>query len=200
MQTHLLRVLQDGTFRSLGDNEEISVDVRILSASNRDLEDEIKAGRFREDLFYRLNVVRIDVPPLSERRDDIPLLVEHLAERHTGGRAPTFSKEAMDALMGAEWPGNVRELENEVLRAITMAGDSNTITVDDLSPRLTRGSAGEMFTGQGSLKDRVNQFEGVIIKRVLEECDDNATKAAAALGISRATLYKKLERFGIDRS
>ncbi len=198
MQTHLLRVLQDGTFRSLGDNEEISVDVRILSASNRDLEEEVRAGRFREDLFYRLNVVRIDIPPLSDRREDIPLLVEHLAARHAPQAPPPFSREAVEVLMGEKWPGNVRELENEVLRAMTMAG-GGTITVDDLSPRLTRAASSGDFSRTGSLKERVNQFEVVVIKQVLAECGDNATRAARALGVSRATLYKKLERHGIER-
>lgn len=200
MQTHLLRVLQDGTLRSLGDTEEVSVDVRILSASNRDLEVEVAEGRFREDLFYRLNVVRIDIPPLSERREDIPLLVEFLAKRHArGDAAPVFTKGAMDILIGADWPGNVRELENEVQRAMAMATEGEPIRSSDLSPRFSETGVAEQWSGTGTLKDRVSHFEGVVIRRMLMECGENATKAAASLGISRATLYKKLERYGIER-
>ncbi len=200
MQTHLLRVLQDGTLRSLGDTEEVSVDVRILSASNRDLEVEVAEGRFREDLFYRLNVVRIDIPPLADRREDIPLLVEFLLRRHAkGGLAPVFTKGAMDILMGADWPGNVRELENEVQRAMAMATEGEPIRSSDLSPRFSETGITEQWSGKGTLKERVSHFEGVVIKRMLMECGENATKAAVGLGISRATLYKKLERYGIMR-
>ncbi len=195
MQTHLLRVLQDGTFRSLGDNEEISVDVRIIAASNRDLEDEVKAGRFREDLFYRLNVVRIDLPSLSARREDIPLLVEALAARHAKkGETPRFSRRAMDLLTAADWQGNVRELENEVLRAMTMAADLNAVMPEDLSPRFNKGAENEAWERSGSLKEQTAIFEETTIRRKMAECGGNASKAARMLGISRATLYKKLEK------
>jgi two-component system response regulator HupR/HoxA len=195
MQTHLLRVLQDGTFRSLGDNEELSVDVRILAASNRDLEEEVKAGRFREDLFYRLNVVRIDLPLLKDRREDIPLLVEFLVRRHAKGKTPSrFTKEAIDLLTAAEWPGNIRELENEILRAVTMAGDQNAVGQEDLSPRFHASSRNDAWNRSGLLKDRVRYFEETVIRRTVSELGNNASKAARALGISRATLYKKLEK------
>jgi transcriptional regulator with PAS, ATPase and Fis domain len=201
MQTHLLRVLQDGTFRSLGDTEEISVDVRIISASNRDLEKVVTVGRFREDLFYRLNVVRVDLPSLTERREDIPLLVEFLAKRHFKSEvAPRFTREVMNLLMAAEWPGNVRELENEVLRATTMAGDKGVIELEDLSPRFSEEGGADAWSGQGSLKDRVTHFEGVLITQTLAACGGNATKAAKTLGVSRATLYKKMEKCGISPS
>ncbi len=201
MQAHLLRVLQDGTFRSLGNNEEISVDVRILAASNRDLDEEVREGRFREDLYYRLNVVRIDVPPLTERREDIPLLAEFFIRRHGGEDAPSFSREAMDLLVSAEWPGNVRELENEVLRAMTMATPGEPIKPDDLSPRLTAGHerTPESWSGGGTLKERVDGFERIVIQRVLTECGGNATRAAKQLGISRAGLYKKLDKHQLSR-
>ncbi|MCP4675866.1 MAG: GAF domain-containing protein [Deltaproteobacteria bacterium] len=201
MQAHLLRVLQDGTFRALGGNEEVSVDVRILSASNRDLDEEVSEGRFREDLFYRLNVVRIDVPPLTERREDVPLLADFFARRHGGEEAPSFSREAVDLLVSADWPGNVRELENEVLRAMTMAEPGEPIKPDDLSPRLYAGreQAPETWSGGGSLKERVDSFERIVIQRVLVECGQNATRAAKQLGISRAGLYKKLDKHSLTR-
>lgn len=199
MQAHLLRVLQDGKFRSLGGNEELSVDVRIISASNRDLEEEVRLGNFREDLFYRLNVVRIDVPALTERREDIPLLADFFVRRHGGEQAPKFARETMDILVSADWPGNVRELENEILRAITMAEPGGPITPEDLSPRFRIKETGDVWKTGGSLKDRVDVFERTLIQRVLGECEGNATQAAKQLKISRAGLYKKIEKHKIDR-
>ncbi len=199
MQAHLLRVLQDGTFRPVGGNEEISVDVRILSASNRDLEKEVQDGRFREDLFYRLNVVRIDIPPLTGRKEDIPLLVDYFADHHAINDKPTFSESAMDSLINSDWPGNVRELENEVLRALTMATTGKPIGKKDLSPRLRGAIPSHVRTEGGSLKQRTDSFERAIIQKVLEECDGNASRAAEKLGISRAGLYKKLDKHGIRK-
>ncbi|MDJ0765092.1 MAG: sigma 54-interacting transcriptional regulator [Myxococcota bacterium] len=208
MQAHLLRVLQDGIFRPLGGNEEIWSDVRILSASNQDLKEAVDSGRFREDLFYRLNVVRIDVPTLSERREDIPLLAEHFIGRHSGNRVPDISKEAMDILMQADWPGNVRELENEVLRAMALATAGCPIQPEDLSSRLTsehlynnnnNTSPSALGSKSGTLKERVDAFERLVIQRVLAECNGNATSASKQLGISRAGLYKKLEKHQIAR-
>ncbi len=192
MQTHLLRVLQDGTFRSLGDNEEISVDVRIIAASNRDLEEEIKNGKFREDLFYRLNVVRIDIPSLSERKDDIPLLADAISRKYDKNDPPIFTKEALKLLMNAEWPGNVRELENEILRAVTMADDKHAIGPEDLSPRFNTNKKRDLFSQDGTLKSQVAIFEDMTIRSAMEKCGGNASKTAKILGISRATLYKKL--------
>jgi transcriptional regulator with GAF, ATPase, and Fis domain/DNA-binding XRE family transcriptional regulator len=199
MQAHLLRVLQDGTFRPVGGNEEISVDVRILSASNRDLEKEMQAGRFREDLFYRLNVVRVNIPPLTGRKEDIPLLVDHFANHHAIKEKPTFSANALDRLISADWPGNVRELENEVLRVLTMATPGKPIAQKDLSPRLRGPASYQPRTEGGSLKQRTDSFERVIIQKVLDECDGNASRAAEKLGISRAGLYKKLDKHGIRK-
>jgi transcriptional regulator with GAF, ATPase, and Fis domain/tetratricopeptide (TPR) repeat protein len=195
MQTHLLRVLQEGKFCRLGSNEELSVNVRILCASNKDLQDEVEAGRFRQDLFYRLNVVRLDVPPLRERQDDIPLLVEHFVRKHASRAAPKeIHRRAMDLLLAGDWPGNVRELENEVRRAIAMSSEGQPILPEDLSLRL-RGHGAQVAAvslGKGYLKDRVDAFEKVVIERTLEECKGNATQAAKDLGLSRAGLYKKL--------
>jgi transcriptional regulator with PAS, ATPase and Fis domain len=199
MQAHLLRVLQDGTFRPLGGSEEISVDVRILSASNRDLEKEMREGRFREDLFYRLNVVRIDIPPLTGRKEDIPLLVDYFSDHHAVKEKPTFSENAIDRLISSDWPGNVRELENEVLRALTMATPGKPIAEKDLSPRLRGANGSHTRPEGGSLKQRMDSFERAIIQKVLGECDGNASRAADKLGISRAGLYKKLDRHGIRK-
>lgn len=195
MQTHLLRVLQEGKFCRLGSNEELSVNVRILCASNKDLQAEVETGRFRQDLFYRLNVVRLDVPSLRERQDDIPLLVEHFLQKHAGRAAPKeIHRRALDLLLSGDWPGNVRELENEVRRAIAMSSEGQPILPEDLSPRLQgHGASGTGTTlGKGYLKDRVDAFEKVVIERALEECRGNATQAAKDLGLSRAGLYKKL--------
>ncbi|MCU0661323.1 MAG: sigma 54-interacting transcriptional regulator [Myxococcota bacterium] len=202
MQTHLLRVLQDGKFRRLGSNDEISVNVRFLCASNKNLDVEVSAGRFRGDLFYRLDVVRLEVPALRDRRDDIPLLVEHFLHKHADKSGPrNISRKAMDLLLAAEWPGNVRELENEVQRAIAMSAEGQPILPEDLSARLQgrRATADEAPMGKGHLKDRVDAFEKVIIERALDECNGNATLAAKTLGLSRAGLYKKLGKHQVER-
>ncbi len=173
--------------------------MRVITASNRDLEQEVSQGRFREDLFYRLNVVRIDVPPLSDRREDIPLLVDFFIHRHWEGlgSVPEFTKEAMDLLIGAQWAGNVRELENEVLRALAMSTKGQPITPDDLSPRISGDKESSEWAGEGTLKERVDNFEKIIISRILSECQGNATHSAKLLGISRAGLYKKLDKHGL---
>ena len=138
--------------------------------------------------------MRIDIPPLSDRREDIPLLVEALAERHSKGNPPRFTRQAIERLAAFDWPGNVRELENEVLRAITMASDRNAIGPEDLSSRFTEVARGEAWDRSGNLKDQVAAFEDITIRRKVAECGGNASKAARMLGISRATLYKKLEK------
>jgi serine/threonine-protein kinase PknK len=194
MQAALLRVLQDGTFRPVGGGEEESADVRVISAANRSLTSEVKAGRFREDLFYRLHVVGIEVPALRDRREDIPLLAEFFAARHAPEDPPPFSREALEVLSCAPWPGNVRELENEVQRAIAMRAPGSPIMPEDLSPRLREKEGGREGQGAGTLKDRAAAFEISVIRRVLAECGGNTTSAAKKLGMSRAGLYKKLGR------
>ncbi|MDD5307004.1 MAG: sigma 54-interacting transcriptional regulator [Deltaproteobacteria bacterium] len=194
MQAALLRVLQDGTFRPVGGGDEESADVRVVSAANRQLALEVKAGRFREDLFYRLHVVGIEVPPLRDRREDIPLLAEFFAARHAQGDPPSFSREALEVLSAAPWPGNVRELENEVQRAIAMRVPGSSIMPADLSPRLRECAGDGAGPEPGALKERVAAFELSAIRRVLSECGGNTTRAAKQLGMSRAGLYKKLGR------
>ena len=197
LQPKLLRVIERKEVLPLGATSPIQVDVRILAASNRDLEKETEAGRFREDLFYRLNVVGIPVPPLRERRDDIPLLVEHLIQRHnlemkTNCRGVTH--EAMQLLMAAPWKGNVRELENVLERAMILGND------EWLSPEdLPSGQAFSRDTGQAGheLKAALRSYEKSHIEYVLREAGRDRVRAARLLGISRSSLYRKMEQLGI---
>jgi transcriptional regulator with GAF, ATPase, and Fis domain/tetratricopeptide (TPR) repeat protein len=197
MQTKLLRVLQDGEFRPVGGERVIRVDVRVIAASNKDLRKLVEDGSFREDLFYRLNVVRIDIPALRDRREDIPMLVEHFLRKH-GAEGRRISKAAMARLMGYGWPGNVRELENEVMRLVALAGD--VIEPEDLSPQL---SAGEPLALRDpddlTLKPRVEHLERQLIKRALELTRQNQSRAAKLLGLSRYGLLKKLKRYFPER-
>ena len=200
-QAKILRVLQERSFEPVGGSETVQVDTRVIAATNRNLEEEIRAGRFREDLFYRLNVVQIEVPPLRDRREDIPLLanffIKHYAEknrRHIKGLTP----HALDLFMRYEWPGNVRELENVIERAVIMArGD---MVAPDALPeaiQATGESSGvipvELRAGR-SLKE----VEKEMILRTLAESGGNRTHAARILGISRRTLQLKLKDYGIN--
>jgi DNA-binding NtrC family response regulator len=194
IQVHLLRVLEEKEFTRVGGNELIKVDVRLVSATNRDLQAAIKSGQFREDLYYRLNVVTIDLPPLRERKEDIPLLAEHFLKRFAAENQKTvsvFSGEMLDFLVKYPWPGNVRELENTIERAVILAKGPE-IQLGDL---LQRNSplVGKVITGQ-SLQD----VEREHILSVLNETGGNLAKAARILGISRATLYNKSRAYGLN--
>ena len=195
MQTKLLRVLQDGEVRRVGGHRTRGTDVRIIAASNKDLSRLVEQGKFREDLFYRLNVVRIPLPPLRERREDIPILVEHFFGKHAPDSPRTVKPAALAALMGYAWPGNVRELENEVMRLSALAGE--VISPDDLSLQV-RGAA-PLQLGDGddlSIKPRVEHMEKDLIARALKRTGGNNTHAAKLLGLSRYGLLKKLKRYG----
>jgi DNA-binding NtrC family response regulator len=177
----------------------LHADVRVVAATNRALEDEIKAGRFREDLYYRLNVLTIALPPLSERRQDIPELVEHfLATRQLGPVRYQVEPEALQALVRYDWPGNVRELANVLERAQILA-EGHVITPDDLPEDLTaRSSAGWAEQDEGSTQDlRALQRRHVLA--VLREARGNKVQAAKALGISRRALYRLLEKYQVHR-
>jgi two-component system, NtrC family, response regulator AtoC len=194
IQVHLLRVLEEKEFTRVGGNELIKVDVRLVSATNRDLQAAIKSGHFREDLYYRLNVVTIDLPPLRERKEDIPLLAEHFLKRFSAENQKTvsgFSGEMMDFLVKYPWPGNVRELENTIERAVILSKGPE-IQLADL---LQRNSplVGKAITGQ-SLQD----VEREHILSVLNETGGNLARAARILGISRATLYNKSRAYGLN--
>jgi Nif-specific regulatory protein len=202
LQAKLLRALEEGEIRPLGATQVRQVNVRIVAATNRKLEDEVAAGRFREDLFYRLKVFPLRVPPLRERREDIPSLATHFLERYAreiGKPVAGFGQETLSALAAYGWPGNVRELENEIQRLVIQAEPGTFITPDLLSPGV-RGAGGALpraAATTGSLKERVDQVERVIVLEVLKEHDNNKTSAARALGITREGLHKKMKLLGI---
>jgi transcriptional regulator with GAF, ATPase, and Fis domain len=194
LQKKLLRVLQEGEIRRVGGRDLISVDVRIISASNRDLEEIVTAGRFREDLFYRLNVLRIDLPPLSKRREDIALLVKRFLEGASTaeGEPRRITEEALSLLQAYDWPGNVRELQNEILRAAALGGA--VIGPDDLSPRVRESLPSE---GSLDLREKVQELETKLIRDALARTGGNKSSAARLLGLSRFGLQKKMQRFGL---
>jgi transcriptional regulator with PAS, ATPase and Fis domain len=201
MQGKLLRVLQAGEFRRVGSERSRKVDVRIVAATNRDLARMVDEGKFRQDLYFRLNVARIFLPPLRERREDIPLIVAHLSAKHVGSGKDAGAKpidpEVMARLIDYRWPGNVRELENEIMRAVALCGDR--ITVADLSPQVAArgegGSAGVDDPDSLLMRPRVERMERSLIREALARCGNNQTKAAEALGLSRFGLQKKLRRY-----
>ncbi|MBI5511516.1 MAG: sigma 54-interacting transcriptional regulator [Deltaproteobacteria bacterium] len=196
MQVKLLRVIQQREFRRVGGTEHIKTDARVLSASNRDLEAMVKANTFREDLWYRLNVVEVKLPPLRARREDLPLLVDELLTRHGGDPKPRFSRAALALLIDHEWPGNVRELENEIQRAVALA-EGQEITVDNLSAKVRGAAGGAADADDLSLKARVDRFEREVIKSTLALHDGRVAAAADAMGLTRAGLYKKLHKYSL---
>jgi Nif-specific regulatory protein len=202
LQAKLLRVLQEGEIRPVGATHTKVVDVRIVAACNRNLEKEVEAGRFRQDLYYRLKVFPIRVPPLRERRDDVPLLAGHFLTRYTkeiGRPVAGFSQGAMELLMSYDWPGNVRELENEIQRLVIQADPDGFVTPDLLSPRVRQMEAVIANAGaaKGTLKEMVEQVEKYFILETLRDHGNNKTSAAKTLGITREGLHKKLKQLGI---
>ncbi len=195
MQAKLLRVLQDGKLRPVGGEREREVDVRVVAATHRDLDAMVAAGTFREDLFYRLNVITLRVPPLRERSEDIPILVEHFVRKHAPGRAIKVTRQAMAKLAGHTWPGNVRQLENEVRRALVL-GDGS-IDVTELSADVARGGAGAARAAGIDMRSRVDQLESELVVEALGKTRGNQTRAAEILGISRFGLQKMMKRLKI---
>jgi len=205
LQAKLLRVLQEKEVRPVGSNENIHVQVRVVAATNRDLESAIREGTFRKDLFFRLNVVSINLPGLRERRSDIPMLSQYFLDRLAEGANMKFTPAAMKLLMRYDWPGNVRELENAISRAVTL-GDRKTIDESDLSPAMLRSSNKETAEPaasetQGNEDDSstvaLDELERLTIQRVFDKVGGDKAKAGELLGISRATLYRKLKRYQI---
>jgi len=203
LQVKLLRALQEGTVRRLGDTRDTTVDARVIAATVRDLKKEVDEGRFREDLYYRLNVLQVNVPPLRERRDDIPLLVEHFIER-CNARLGTAIRDAdskvKKLLMDYHWPGNVRELENLIERAVVLA-DGDVLTPEDLPDRLREPSdpvATILATGELSIKKTSRYVEETLIKRALERTGGNRTAASKLLEISHRALLYKIKDYGIS--
>ena len=200
MQSKLLRVLQNGEVRAVGGSRVSHVNVRLVTATHRDLRAMVAAGTFREDLYYRVTVVTLELPPLRERRTDIPLLVRHFVSKHQPGQARRITPEAMQRLVAAPWPGNVRQLENEVQRLLVMAGDP--IDVRDVAPLLSvtavpGADADAPVAGSLALRDHVDALERRLITEAMARTDSNQTRAALELGISRYGLQKMMKRLGL---
>jgi two-component system response regulator AtoC len=199
----LLRVLQEETIRRLGDVKDIKVDVRILAATHRDLAAETAAGRFREDLFYRINVLTIRIPPLRERREDIPLLIDHFIARNNirlSTQIRGLSPDARKLLMEYSWPGNVRELENTIERALVLC-ETDLIMVDDLPDRIKEAHDPvqvQLASGELSIKKTTRAIEAILIRRALEKTKGNRTRAADVLEISHRALLYKIKDYEID--
>jgi transcriptional regulator with GAF, ATPase, and Fis domain len=215
LQPKMLRFLQEGEIQPLGEQRPIKVDVRIIAATNTDLERMVAEGRFREDLYYRLNVIRLQVPPLRERRSEIPTIVNHYIDHYSekfGRRDITITPQAMDLLMVCDWPGNVRQVCNEVQRIIARAEDGTVITPDQLSPELRRMSehmftpAGPFSPGSASsdagapvfMSAAVEALERKMIVETLRLHGGNVSRTARELGITRRGLQLKLGRYGIN--
>ncbi|MGD0209569.1 MAG: sigma-54 dependent transcriptional regulator [Desulfomonilia bacterium] len=199
-QAKILRILQEQRFERVGGAQTIQVDVRVLTATNKNLEQEIADGRFRQDLYYRLNVIPIHVPRLIDRRDDIPELVDHFLKLFSplkGGKK-TMTEGAIKKLMQHDWPGNVRELKNIIERLIIMT-PGNTITADDIMPLGTRTTSemDKLFDMQ-ELKDARAGFEKIFIERKLQQCGNNISKTADSIGVERSNLHRKIKSLGID--
>ncbi len=205
-QVKLLRFLQEKRIERVGGTKPIELDVRIITATNLDLEKAVKEGSFREDLYYRLNVITIPLPPLRERRDDIPLLVEHFLQKYRSeskGKAEYVLPETMDLLMRYDWPGNVRELENVIERA-TVIGKSEAILIEDLPLRIQKqkvvsGPGLEISPEKVPFEQRVENFEKRLIVDALEKTNWVQTKAAQLLGTSRSIMKYKMKKYGIKR-
>ncbi len=199
LQVDLLRVLQDRSFYRVGGSEEVRVDVRVIAATHVNLQQAVAEGKFRDDLFYRLNVIEIRIPPLRERREDIPLLVAHFVERlaHELGKPVTHVSEAgLRVLMDYNWPGNVRELENAVERAMVSCRGTN-LTEEDFSFLAQNGQAGNTWTAPPEMT--LQEMEKIMIMATLQRTGGNIKESAAILGIDRSTLYEKIKRYEIPR-
>jgi transcriptional regulator with PAS, ATPase and Fis domain len=195
MQTKLLRVLEDGLVRPLGSERARKADVRVIVATHRDLERMVSEKRFREDLFYRLNIISLEIPPLRERASDIPLLVRRLAEKHAAGRNVAITRAAMQRLLSFGWPGNVRQLENEVRRALVLS--DGEIDIEHLSPEVA-GAANAAVADAGlNVRKRVDLLEANLVRDALERTKGNQTQAAKLLGLSRFGLQKMIRRLDI---
>ncbi|HXE37873.1 MAG TPA: sigma-54 dependent transcriptional regulator [Azonexus sp.] len=207
-QVKLLRALQEGEFRPLGSSRSVNVDVRVIAATNRDLEEDVRTGRFREDLYYRLATISLHVPPLRERPMDLPLLARRLLEssaRSLDKAIDGFTDEALAGLAAYQWPGNVRELQNEILRMVALA-DTPKLDADLLSPRLLGAKAVAVASAHesvvdglsGGLRERMEQLEQRVLQQAMLRHRGNKSRAARELGLSRVGLRAKLVRYGLE--
>ncbi|MFZ5446857.1 MAG: sigma 54-interacting transcriptional regulator [Myxococcota bacterium] len=212
LQLKLLRVLQEGTFIPVGGTQTKHVDVRVIAATHKDLAAMVKKGEFREDLFYRINVIRIQVPPLRERKDDLPMLVDHFVRKHRkdGQRYRAISAEAFAIMQQYHWPGNIRELENEIERLLVLGSEYEILPADLLSSRIrdaVSGAAGANVIGanrvaqlpQGKLNDAVEQLEREMIGQGLTRTKGNKSRLARELGISRSNLILKIQKYQLEK-
>ncbi|GAB4356380.1 MAG: sigma-54 dependent transcriptional regulator [Oricola sp.] len=211
-QVKLLRVLQEGEIRPVGSAKTRKVDIRVIAATNRDLEEEVRAGRFRADLYYRLAGMVIRIPDLKDRRSDIPVLAKALLTRavdQLGKRVPGFTQEAIECMCNYNWPGNVRELQNEIQQMLVMGSEGSELGANLLSRHILRadpadpgdlsGTEADLIAGiEGTLKDRIEALETRIIRETLIRNRWNKSRAARELGLSRVGLRSKLERYGLD--
>jgi transcriptional regulator with PAS, ATPase and Fis domain len=208
LQVKVLRVLQEGTLTPVGDTQTRTVDVRIIAATNRDLKKMVERGEFREDLYYRINVIQLTVPPLRDRKEDVLLLIDHFLRRNSKGRRlkqKKLTQGCLDRMMEYAWPGNIRELENEIERLVVLAGDDKVIGEELLSPRIRQASGGREGDGAPadgreaqSLPAAVDALEKNLIYEVLRRNQWNKTKAAAELRISRRNLIRKVIKYKLD--
>jgi len=200
MQAKLLRVLQEKEVRPVGSNQSVKVNVRVIAATNRDLEVAYQNGSFRKDLYFRLNVVTLNLPSLRERKSDIPMLTQHFLDYYSSSARITVSNPAMEALTAYDWPGNVRELQNCIERAVAL-GNMETIEVGDLPANiqgLVRKSSAIRLSAPPTTD--LDELEHATIQRVLDQVRGDKALAGKMLGISRATLYRKIKRYGIETS
>ena len=205
MQVKLLRVLQYGTLTPVGGNDQKKVDVRVVAATNKDLKEMVEDGTFREDLYYRINVINLVVPPLRDRKEDIPILIDHFLSRGCKEKnlpLKNFAKRTMEKIFDYSWPGNIRELENEVERLIVLSGEDLRIPVELLSARIRDFADGGKVQGSrvaGRLKDSLEELEKSMIKEGLRRTNWNKSRLAKELGISRAGLIMKVEKYNLDK-
>ena len=208
LQVKLLRVLQEGTFTPIGATRPVKVDVRIIAASHKDLGAMVARGEFREDLFYRVNVLKLSVPPLRERMDDLPVLIEHFRAKHKNGdkEAPRLAPATVEVMRAYQWPGNIRELENEIERLVVLGVDQQDIGPSLLSPRIR--DAGDRPLVQATrraaragrtLREVVERVEAEVIGQGLIRTRWNKSQLAKELGISRSNLIQKCNNYGLDR-
>ena len=204
LQTKLLRALQERAFERVGGNQTIKVDVRVIAATNSALQEMIKEGSFRADLYFRLNVIPITLPPLRDRREDIPLLVAHFLKKFAPEAPPQMSQSAMRSLMAYPWPGNVRQLENAIERAVTLSGGRTEIDVTDLLPEMqdvpppTATPYVDLPDEGMDLSAYLSSLERDLIKRALDRTRGNRNKASEVLHIKRTTLVEKMKRLGLE--
>jgi transcriptional regulator with PAS, ATPase and Fis domain len=198
-QAKVLRVLQEREFERVGGNDLVKVDIRFISATNRDLEDAIHKNEFREDLYYRIAVFPIRLPPLRERREDIPLLAGHFLKRYAKDEnkvVDTIHPDALEFLMAYHWPGNVRELENAIERAVVLAS-TQEIMPKDLPNAVHSLGEKKIYESDNTLSSWIEKLEEEALKQALLECEGNISKTAKKLGIGRATIYRKAKKYGL---